>query len=129
MWLCVALQTLANANRRADAFQDVGSIREPIQPCRGQAFVAKDLGPIGTAQMGGDAQGHPFVEGRAARTQQRRPGGSERDAAPRVHHDEVRFERRGQHPRQAMVSLGLEQGVDPCRRGIKPDLRPLPAGR
>ena len=128
--LWVALQTLAKAKRKlADEFQDGGSIREPIQPGRGQAFVAKDLGPLGKAPMGGEDQGHPFVEGRAELKQQMRPGGSERDEAQLVHHDEVLLERRGQHPRQSMVILGLDQCVDQSRRGRKPDRRPVPAGR
>jgi len=42
-------EALTKAKRLADEFQNMRSIREPIQQGRGQAFVAEDLGPIGKA--------------------------------------------------------------------------------
>jgi len=66
-------EALTNAQRLADAFQQMRSIREPIQQGRGQAFVAEDLGPIGNAYMGGDEHGHLFVHGRAQLKEQVRP--------------------------------------------------------
>jgi hypothetical protein len=70
--LSVSAQTLTKAKRLTDELEAMGSIRQTIQQGCGQAFVAKDLGPIGKAQIGGDQQSHPFVEGRAKLKQQMR---------------------------------------------------------
>jgi hypothetical protein len=73
--LRVSTQALPTAKRFADAFHNMGAIREPIQQGRGQAFIPQDLRPIGKAHIGGDDQGHPFIPRRAELTQQMRPGG------------------------------------------------------
>jgi hypothetical protein len=127
--LRLSTQALTQPKRLADEFQEMRAIREPLQQGRRPTFVAKDLGPIGNAHMGGDDQGHPFVQGRAELQQQMRPGGGEGDEAQLVHDDQVRFERGGQDPWQPMVILCVDQLVDQSRGSVASNLLPVPAGR
>jgi hypothetical protein len=48
------LHALAESMRLADQFEDVGVMSQAIQKCGSQAFIAKDLDPIGELQIGGN---------------------------------------------------------------------------
>jgi hypothetical protein len=50
---------LAKAIRLADELEDMGFVREAVQPGSGQAFIAKDLHPVGKTEVGGDYVEYP----------------------------------------------------------------------
>jgi len=78
------LHALAETIRFAEQFHDVGVVCQPVEQGCGQAFVSKDLDPIGEFQVGGHHQSDPFMQGRAKLEHQLGPGGGKRDEAPLI---------------------------------------------
>ena len=70
---------LAKGVRLANGLKNVGLVREPVQQCSRQAFVAKDLYPVGKAEIHVDDRGDSFVQGRVKLQDQLRTGSRERD--------------------------------------------------
>ena len=75
-------------------------------------FIAKDLGPVGELQVGGDDQGHAFVESGTELEHELSAGGRKRDEAEFVQDNQVVLESGSQEFRQAMLLLSQEQFVD-----------------
>ncbi len=48
------LSALAETIQLAEQFHNVGMVCQTVQQCGGQAFVSKDLYPIGEFEVGGD---------------------------------------------------------------------------
>jgi hypothetical protein len=71
--------TVTKAIGLAAKFKNMGMISEPVNEGRGQAFITKDLRPVGKSEIGGNDEGNLFVEGRAELKVQLRPGGGERN--------------------------------------------------
>ena len=61
--MIVLLQTLPETIGLADKLNDVSAMGEPVQESQGELLTAKDLGPIGKVQIGGDNDRHPLIQG------------------------------------------------------------------
>ena len=64
--LLIPSHALSKAIRLTDEFEDVRAVSEPVQESSGEPFIAKDLCPIGKAQIGGEDEGHALVQLAAA---------------------------------------------------------------
>ena len=56
------LHALAKSVGLAEKFEDVGAMSEPVEQRGRQSFVAKDLDPVGKAQIGRHNHCHSLVE-------------------------------------------------------------------
>ena len=63
--MSLPLHAFTKAIRLAEKFEDRGTVSEAIEQGCGKLFVVKNLGPIPKAQIGGDQERDPFVEGGA----------------------------------------------------------------
>lgn len=63
--LGLPLALLTQAVRIAGELDDMGLMGKAVKQGQGQAFIAKNLGPIGKLEIGCDDQGNPFIEGGA----------------------------------------------------------------
>jgi len=102
------LSALSETIRFAEQLHNLGMVSETIEQGSGQAFVAKDLHPIGKFEVGGDDQSEAFVQFRAEGKQGLRAVGGEGDKAQLIQNDQVQFEGGGDEAMQAMFILGLE---------------------
>ena len=70
------------------------------------------MGPIGEFEIGGDEQGHSFVESGAELEYQLGASRREGDKAQLIQNDEVLFEGQGQEFGQAVLVLGQDEFID-----------------
>ena len=87
-------------------------VGQTVQQGCGEAFIAKDLDPIGELEVGGQDQCQALVELGAKSEQHLGAIGRERDEAKVVQKDQVHLECCGDKAMQAMLILGQEQLVD-----------------
>ena len=77
-------------------FKEVGMVGEPVNESGGQPFVAKDLGPVGKGQVGGDDDRHLLMKSGAELEEQLSPIGGKRDETQFIQDDEVELESGGE---------------------------------
>ncbi len=127
--LSLPLQALAKSIRLASEFEHVSLVGEPVEKGSGQSFIAKDLSPVGKAQVGGHDRGYALVQSGAELKDQLRASGGEGDKAQLVQDDELMSERRGQDLGQTMFVLSQDQFIHQTGGGIETDAPTLTAGR
>ena len=81
------LSPLSETIRLAEQFDNLSMMSEAIEQRGGQAFIAKDLHPIGELEIGGDDQSEAFVKFRAESKQGLRAVLGEGDKAEFVQND------------------------------------------
>ena len=86
-------------------------VRQTVEQGCGQAFVSKDLDPIGELQVSGDDHRQPFVELRAEGEEHLGAIGGEGDKAQFIQNDQILFEGGSDHPVKAVLVLCLEQFI------------------
>jgi hypothetical protein len=117
--LLIPSHALSKAIRLTDEFEDVRAVSEPVQESSGEPFIAKDLCPIGEAQIGGEDEGHALVHLGAKLEDELRAGGRKRDETQFIEDDELVAQCGAQELGQAMFILSGDHLIDQSGCGVE----------
>ena len=92
---------------------------QTVEQTNGQAFIAQDLDPLAKGQIGGDEEGHAFVECAAELKEQLGTRGREGHRAEFIENDELVAQGARQKLGEPVLVLGLMKVIDKFGNGIE----------